>query len=90
MSVSYAYLESPIGELLISAERVGLRQILFPNGGRPARPDPAWQEDATALADVIRQLKAYFAGELESFALTVSPQGTPFQQRVWSELQKIP
>jgi methylated-DNA-[protein]-cysteine S-methyltransferase len=89
MSVSYAYLESPIGELLISADKVGLQQILFPTDGRPARPDPAWQEEASALADVIGQLKAYFAGERESFALTLSPQGTPFQQRVWGELQKI-
>jgi len=90
MSVSYAYLESPIGELLISADKVGLQQILFPTDGRPARPDPAWQEDASALADVIGQLKAYFAGELENFDLALSPQGTPFQQKVWSELCNIP
>ena len=38
----------------------------------------------------MRQLKAYFAGELENFDLPLSPQGTPFQQRVWGELQKIP
>jgi methylated-DNA-[protein]-cysteine S-methyltransferase len=42
------------------------------------------------LAEVIRQLQAYFAGELENFDLAVSPQGTPFQQKVWSELQRIP
>ena len=42
------------------------------------------------MADAVRQLKAYFAGELENFDLSLSPQGTPFQQKVWSELQKIP
>jgi methylated-DNA-[protein]-cysteine S-methyltransferase len=89
MPVSYAYLESPIGELLISADRGGLQQILFSTNGRPARPDPVWQEDASALVDVIRQLKAYFAGALERFDLRLSPQGTPFQQKVWSELQNI-
>jgi methylated-DNA-[protein]-cysteine S-methyltransferase len=90
MPMSYAHLESPIGTLLISGDAGGLQQILFSTNGRPARPDPAWQEDSSALGDVIRQLRAYFAGELENFALALAPQGTPFQQKVWSELQKIP
>jgi methylated-DNA-[protein]-cysteine S-methyltransferase len=90
MPVSYAHLESPIGTLLISGDAGGLQQILFSTNGRPARPDPAWQEDPLALGDVIRQLRAYFAGELENFDLALAPQGTPFQQKVWSELQKIP
>ena len=36
------------------------------------------------------QLDAYFAGELESFELDLDPHGTPFQQRVWAELARIP
>jgi methylated-DNA-[protein]-cysteine S-methyltransferase len=90
MPMSYAHLESPIGTLLISGDAGELQQILFSTNGRPARPDPAWQEDSSALGDVIRQLRAYFAGELENFDLALAPQGTPFQQKVWSELQKIP
>jgi methylated-DNA-[protein]-cysteine S-methyltransferase len=42
------------------------------------------------LGQAIRQLEAYFAGKLDNFNLLLSPQGTPFQQRVWSELQNIP
>ena len=90
MPVPYTYLESPIGPLLISGDANGLQQILFSTNGRPAVPDPAWREDFSKLAEVIRQLRAYFAGELEDFDLALSPQGTPFQQRVWSELLKIP
>lgn len=90
MRLSYTYLESPIGTLLVAGDSNGLQQILFSTDGRPAHPDPEWQEDASALIEPVRQLKAYFAGELEDFDLTLSPQGTPFQQRVWSELQKIP
>jgi methylated-DNA-[protein]-cysteine S-methyltransferase len=90
MPVSYAYLESPIGTLLLAADADRLKQILFSTNGRLSRPDPTWQEDPTALQEVIRQLRAYFAGELETFDLSLAPQGTPFQQRVWSELQKIP
>ena len=90
MRSSYTYLESPIGKLLLAGDANGLQQILFSTDGRPANPDPEWQEDAFALAEAMRQLKAYFAGELENFDLPLSPQGTPFQQRVWGELQKIP
>ena len=36
-----------------------------------------------------RQLEEYFAGERSSFDLPVAPAGTPFQQGVWAELQRI-
>jgi methylated-DNA-[protein]-cysteine S-methyltransferase len=90
MRLAYAYLESPIGTLLLAGDASGLQQILFSTDGRPARPDPEWQEDPSALTEPVRQLNAYFAGQLEQFALALLPQGTPFQQTVWSELQKIP
>ena len=35
-----------------------------------------------------RQLRAYFAKELKVFDLPVRPQGTPFQLRVWDQLQR--
>jgi methylated-DNA-[protein]-cysteine S-methyltransferase len=90
MALSYTYLESPVEKLLLAGDPNGLQQVLFSTDLRPANPDPEWQEDASALNEVARQLKAYFAGELEHFELSLSPQGTPFQQKVWSELQKIP
>ncbi len=38
-----------------------------------------------------QQLTAYFQGIPTDFAdLTLDPQGTPFQRRVWQELQRIP
>jgi methylated-DNA-[protein]-cysteine S-methyltransferase len=90
MRLSYTYLESPIGTLLLAGDSNGLQQILFSIDGRPARPNPDWEENPSALGQAIRQLEAYFAGKLDNFNLLLSPQGTPFQQRVWSELQKIP
>jgi methylated-DNA-[protein]-cysteine S-methyltransferase len=90
MKLSYTYLESQIGTLLLVADPRGLQQILFSTNGRPALPDPEWKEDASGLEEVIRQLRGYFAGELEHFNLSLAPQGTSFQQKVWTELQKIP
>lgn len=36
------------------------------------------------------ELAAYFAGQLDRFTLPLFTPGTPFQQRVWNELGKIP
>jgi methylated-DNA-[protein]-cysteine S-methyltransferase len=41
-------------------------------------------------AEAIRQLRAYFAGELRRFDLALDMQGTEFQLRVWRELEAIP
>ena len=86
----FTHLPSPIGSLLLAADKNQLREIAFPKNGAPASPQPDWQEDSSAFTELIRQLRAYFAGELETFDLPLSPQGTPFQQKVWAELCKIP
>lgn len=35
-------------------------------------------------------LDLYFRGESPDFTLKLSPKGSPFQQKVWQELLKIP
>jgi O-6-methylguanine DNA methyltransferase len=42
------------------------------------------------VRQAIQQLRAYFAGELRDFDLTLDMQGTGFQRRVWDELLNIP
>jgi methylated-DNA-[protein]-cysteine S-methyltransferase len=90
MSNFYTQLESPLGPLLLVADDAGLRQILFVNGRRPARPESSWKEDRAPFSEDIRQLHAYFAGELENFDLQLAPEGTPFQLAVWRRLCDIP
>src|SRR5690349_23265896 len=88
--VRYTHLSSPVGSLLLASDESGLREINFPRHGHPKPPSPDWIEDSSALIEPIRQLRAYFAGELEIFDLALAPEGTPFQQKVWSELCQIP
>ena len=77
-----------MGPLQLAADEQGLRQIDFVKG--QTRPHPAWREDRAALRETIRQLHAYFAGELEDFNLPLGPEGTPFQLGVWKRLCDIP
>lgn len=81
----YTWMESPVGKLLLAADDAGLRKVLF--GGEPAAH---WREEAAPLAETVRQLRAYFAGDLHDFDLPLAPVGTPFQLRVWRELRNIP
>jgi methylated-DNA-[protein]-cysteine S-methyltransferase len=90
MSICYTHVASPLGLLLIAGDDSGLRHIMFPREVPPQFPDPTWREDAAPLAETIRQLEAYFAGELESFTLPLAPHGTPFQMEVWRRLCDIP
>lgn len=88
--IDYVWEESPVGRLLIAADDKGLRRVLFAEGRSEVKPQPSWREDGTRLAETVRQLRAYFAGRLREFDLSLAPEGTPFQQRVWRGLLNIP
>jgi methylated-DNA-[protein]-cysteine S-methyltransferase len=87
--MDYRYLDTPIGRLLLAREGRDLRLINFQRD-RLSRPDPSWRESADAFDDVVSQLTEYFAGRRQRFELPLAPEGTPFQQRVWRELQDVP
>ena len=88
--MDYCYWPSPLGRLLLATDAGGLRHIGFP-GDRDRRvPEPHWRENPGALAPVIHQLAAYFAGRSTTFQLPLAPRGTPFQLQVWAALQEIP
>ena len=90
MTTYYHYLEAPIGKLLLAGEGDALSLLGFPSGSMARRHEPHWQHDAAPFREVIFQLQEYFAGERREFDLALAPQGTSFQQQVWSALQEIP
>lgn len=89
MTFSFCNVESPVGTLTLVAEGALLREIRFPSAPR-LEPGPGWREGGTTLLRAARQLEQYFAGERREFELELGPQGTPFQERVWRELARIP
>ena len=89
----YTTMESPVGVLLLAGQKtadgVALTSVSM-DGQRyaPAVRDD-WRRDPDAFAEVVRQLTAYFAGELTQFRLELAPRGTAFQQRVWRALDAV-
>lgn len=100
LQLFFERIETPIGELLIVADReknlraVGwteyeprMRRLLrlhYGEEGFRLEPAPRSSDPATAL-------KNYFAGELGAIDnLPVQTAGTPFQRAVWRALREIP
>ena len=86
----YSHWDSPVGRLLLAGDEAGLRLIGFPSGKGSRKAGLDWQKDDTRFAKVVRQLEAYFAGDLKRFDLELAPRGTAFQLSVWRALQEIP
>ena len=83
---AYDTIDSPIGELLLTADGGALTRLYM----SPFDVDPAWEHDPAALAEPARQLREYFAGERTEFELALAAAGTDFQRRVWERLVAIP
>ena len=76
--------DSPIGPLGLIASDAGLQAVLF--DGRRIRAEGR----SSVLSQAVRQLDAYFDGELLTFELPLDLQGTEFQRRCWLALASIP
>lgn len=86
-------LETPIGRFVLAATDEGLTHSLL--HGSPGLPKPEPGEAGAAARAHLHAargaLAAYFAGEKDPWEdLALLPQGTAFQQRVWSALRRIP
>lgn len=91
MNTNYTVIESPVGELLLSADTAGrITGLHFLDGHRMPARDSSWVLDEQALAPLTRQLEEYFASERREFDVELAPSGTPFQLEVWRALCEIP
>ncbi len=89
-AVYYTTYESPVGPLLLAGEPNALHRVSFESSKRSTPPGADWKLDKKPFAEVIRQLRAYFRGELKEFDLPLAMEGTEFQLRVWNALRTIP
>ena len=78
------YMDSPVGLLEIQSTEQGVRTVNFVD-----KPFLDVEESAYNVL-TMKQLEEYFSGKRTIFELPFDLEGTPFQQRVWQELLKIP
>lgn len=92
-------LETPLGPLLVGAVRDGICLVEYTDRRMLEHNYTAMQKQfgypiLPVTNDAIEQLRdeltRYFAGTLTEFTVSLTPHGTPFQEKVWAELQRIP
>jgi methylated-DNA-[protein]-cysteine S-methyltransferase len=86
----YTTVESPVGDLLVVGDGERLHGLHMQEGNRPVRVAPDWKRAEEPFGAVREQLGQYFAGGRTEFDLPLAAAGTPFQDRVWQALRRIP
>lgn len=87
----YTRMGSPVGELTLFGDGEALSGVLTRGRDSTPRAVPEdWVSDPEPFTEAVRQLEAYFAGELREFDLPLAPAGTEWQLRVWAALTTIP
>ena len=78
-------MNSPIGILKLKSDEHHLKSISF---------DAEIMEDASEVPDILhntrKQLEEYFSGTRQIFDLSLDPDGTPFQHKIWKQLVEVP
>jgi methylated-DNA-[protein]-cysteine S-methyltransferase len=80
-------MESPVGLLRLTSDGIALTGVHFLDAEPASRSSGA---AVPVLAEARRQLERFLDGRQRDFHLPLAAQGTPFQQRVWSELTATP
>ncbi|MFD3497144.1 methylated-DNA--[protein]-cysteine S-methyltransferase [Streptomyces sp. NPDC058676] len=87
----YTTLDSPVGQLLLTAGPDGVLTSLSVPGQKNGRTLQAgWRHDPDLFRAAEEQITAYFAGELKEFRLALRGDGSVFRERVWAALDTVP
>ncbi len=92
-AVDTIIIESPIGKLLAKATATGICSFEFAEEKNTLSelPEILFADKKNKhLIKLQKQVEEYFSGNRKNFDLILEPDGTIFQQKVWSELLKIP
>jgi AraC family transcriptional regulator of adaptative response/methylated-DNA-[protein]-cysteine methyltransferase len=99
MSAVYTEIETPVGEMLAAATESQLLLFEFPHRRmidtqldrvRRAVGCELVPGESPIFAQLRTELDEYFQGGRRKFTVPLYVPGTPFQMKVWAELQRIP
>ncbi len=88
--LSYTFMESPVGRLLLAGNEKGLWLLSYAHKDDASQLGKTWQPSDKPFREAMRQLNAYFCREIRNFDLPLHLVGTAFQLAVWNALPLIP
>jgi methylated-DNA-[protein]-cysteine S-methyltransferase len=80
-------IDSPIGLLGLVVSDSAVTELRMDATPQTAKGDAA---ERKVMDEAVSQVEAYFEGSLKDFDLPLRSDGTPFQQAVWRQLERIP
>ena len=84
MAIYFKTMDSPVGILKLSSDELYLKAISF---------DAEYLDEETDVPEILiiaqNQLEEYFSGNRQQFDLSIEPDGTVFQHRVWKEVAAV-
>lgn len=92
-------IQTPLGLIIALADEEKLHLLEFADNKNLAKKiaklERAYNTQTTTGTNSLlelftAELQAYFAGKLKVFTVSIQLEGTPFQQRVWNKLLRIP
>jgi methylated-DNA-[protein]-cysteine S-methyltransferase len=86
---THTVVDSPVGPLTLIAVGGILAGLLMTGQRHAPGRETFGVGDPAPFTEAASQLDAYFAGDRTGFDLELALAGTPFQQRVWKQLQAI-
>jgi methylated-DNA-[protein]-cysteine S-methyltransferase len=90
MTATHTTIDSPFGELTLTARNGVLSGLYFPGHWYMPDPDAFGVRSEHGFEPARRQLAEYFAGERTGFDLPTATSGDEFQRRVWELIDRIP
>ena len=90
--VSTCTYESPLGNILLAADEIGLTGLWFERQKYFANtlPEAHISQETPILTEAKQWLDRYFSGEEPAFTPPLHPAGSAFRQAVWQILLTIP
>jgi methylated-DNA-[protein]-cysteine S-methyltransferase len=85
MNIFRTYYDSPLGLLVLEADKNGITYVRFDAKDNSSNFDPDG-----FLLQCVRELDEFFSGKRKVFEVRINPQGSDFQVNVWREVYKIP
>ena len=84
--------KSPLGDILLAADEVGLMGLWFEGEKYFAKtlPDEHIPQETVILTETKKWLDVYFTGKEPKFTPPLHPVGSTFRQAVWQILLQIP
>ena len=84
------FYDMPIGQIFIAEDGIGINKVTLAGDINEEDLKKYTMEETKLIKETAGQLREYFEGIRKEFTISLNPQGSSFQKKVWEALLQIP